>query len=253
MKTINLIAMSALAFSFTFLPLVACEEGQPLSEVKPLERATQFIGMSIRDAQGGISGTVKDLVLNDDRTRVDHLIVAFAGVEKPEEVPFSGLHISSDGAILICPIAPEGTMGLEGLTAAKVAEPPVVTYEGRLVSKLLGLAVRDSDNRRIGTIRDFLISGENGEVTEATVALPGFMNIGRKLASVEWSAIRLPMAVQYARVDRTVKDVRALAYEESEYWQHLGFGGMPTERTVRGVEEREREVEPMEDPFRLYR
>jgi sporulation protein YlmC with PRC-barrel domain len=262
MKTLSSLIAGGMVFSFAILPILACDEGKPLSEVKPLERASGFFGMSIRDAQGTMNGTVLDIELSEDRNHVDQLIVAFEGREGSELVPFKGLHITPDGNTLIYLTGYEGMSGmsepyaaeqpeeLAGLTAAALGEP---TADAR-VSSVLGVAVRDIHNRRVGILRDLLISSESGQITEATVAVRGFLGIGQKLASVEWPGVWLPAGAKYARLDRTVNEVRALAYREGEYWQHLGFGGMAPEEVLNGAgKETKAAADPLEDDFRLYR
>ena len=249
MKAMVSIMASVAALAFSVLPVVGVES-KPLSEVKPLERASELIGQTVMNHGGSLSGTVKDIVLGDDNKRVEYLAVAFAGYSRLYRLAFSEFDITPDGAALICDVNDANIGAMPGISST---EWPA-NDDARRVSKVLGLPVRDNQNRPVGAIRDLLIATDDGRVTEATVTVGGFMGLGKKLASIAWDDVRLPIAERFARVDLSVGEVRALAYSTSRYWQRLGFGGMPAEERARPAksEPMKEPSAPEDDPFYLY-
>jgi sporulation protein YlmC with PRC-barrel domain len=196
-------------------------EVKNLTDVKPVERATEFIGKAVRNVEANLNGTVKDIVLTEDRKHVDYFAIAFGGFDRLYAVNLKDLRITADGSQLVYAVTPKQLEGLAGFPSTAWPEG----LEVRRVSHLLGLSVRDTAGTRVGEIRDLLIATADGRVTEATVTVAGFFSIRDKLASVEWSSVMLPQIAKFAQVNLTAREIRALAYSENDYWQRLGFRG----------------------------
>lgn len=62
--------------------------------------------------------------------------------------------------------------------------------QGSRISRIIGAAVHDDANQRIGTIDD-LVMTEGNRVTMAVIATGGFLGVGAKLVAVPWPQLRM--------------------------------------------------------------
>ncbi len=53
-------------------------------------------------------------------------------------------------------------------------------------SEILGMEVRNADNKQIGSVKDIVLDVTNGKVRYAAVSYGGFLGIGDKLFAVPW-------------------------------------------------------------------
>lgn len=53
-------------------------------------------------------------------------------------------------------------------------------------SQILGMEVRNADNKQIGSVKDIVLDVTNGKVRYAAVSYGGFLGIGDKLFAVPW-------------------------------------------------------------------
>jgi len=192
-----------------------------LSELQPLQRATHLLDLPIRNPDKSLEGVVKDIILSADRTHAEFLAVRFVGLpDRVITVPFDGVRCTSDGKELVCEFKREGINLASGFNANKWP----YEYANLRVSTLLKLDVHDTSGASVAKLRDLLIDTADTRVTEATVSVGGFMGIGEKLASVAWDTVRFADNAKYAEILLGNRVLRSLAYRESDYWQHLGFG-----------------------------
>lgn len=210
----------------------------PLAEVHPLQRASRLLSESIRNPADTLHGRIEDLVLTMDRGRIDYAAVVFR--EFPETVyhmSFDKLAATPDGEKLFCHVAADGLDALPSFARdAWHAEADL-----HRVREVLGMRVRGADGESAGRIRDLLIVTEDGRIREATVGVGGFLGLGERYASINWTTAILSEG--HVAIGITSDDLEALAYERGEYWENLGFAG--EERDTRREEPAETE-KPMD-------
>jgi len=194
-----------------------------LSQAQPFLRAQVLIGMPVRNEEGNLEGVVKDILLTEDKSTAQTLEVVFADVAPGRlvEVPLSACRLTPDRAKLVYNVTREKISDLAAVAPTALPEGAVK----RSVSHLIGLAVRDNTNSRVGRVRDVLIASDSGRITEATVGVGGFVGLGEKLASVRWDTITFAADGQYCAIGMPASGLRALAFRERDYWKQLGFSG----------------------------
>ena len=197
-----------------------------LSEVQPLQRATHLLALPVRNVDQSLRGHVRDIVLSPDRTHVEFLAVAFGGLgDRITRVPFTGLQITSDGRELVCDLRRDQ---VDLASSFPIGSWPT-EYATRRVSQLLALRVHDTSGGSVARIRDLLVDAGDGHVAEATLGMGGFLGIRERLASIEWTSVRISETGRYAEVLMGATALKGMAYRESDYWQRLGFGGEENE------------------------
>ncbi|TFW09566.1 PRC-barrel domain containing protein [Oxalobacteraceae bacterium OM1] len=85
--------------------------------------------------------------------------------------------------------------GLAGSAAAEAPAPMPTPDNGHShalyrSSKIVGSAVRDPHNKKIGDIRDLVLDRGRGEVAYAIVNFGGVMGVGAKYHAVPWQALQ---------------------------------------------------------------
>ena len=60
---------------------------------------------------------------------------------------------------------------------------------GVRASKIIGAAVENEQNQRIGTVDDLILSPES-KITMAVVSVGGFLGLGSKLVAVPWPQLK---------------------------------------------------------------
>ena len=192
----------------------------PLADIRPLQRATDLLNVPIRSPEGDLHGRITDIVLTEDRARVDFVTVAFDETRAMVyRVPFADLRTTAEGKTVFCEVTREGLGALPSF--ARTAWPE--NLDTRRVSHLLTLKVEDVGGEPAGHIRDLLIRSTDGMVTEATVSVGGFLGFRESFASIEWGTVAI--AEGNARLGITSQRLQELAYRPNEYWQSLGFRG----------------------------
>lgn len=192
----------------------------PLTDVRPVQRATDLRFMPVRNLDSSLTGYVADIALSMDCRRVDFLAVTFSNaVGRLYKVPFEHMRATVDGRTLICDFTPERLSSLVSFpTDAWVRDGQL-----RRVSRLLGLRTRDTAGEPAGRIRDLLIDSGDGMVKEATVGVGGFLGLGEELASIDWNEVTLTQ--EYAQLGISAEKLAERSYPQESYWQRLGFAG----------------------------
>lgn len=70
---------------------------------------------------------------------------------------------------------------------------------GWRASKMIGAAVYDDQNQRIGSVDDLIITGQN-TLTVAVVSVGGFLGLGSKLVAVPYNNLRYDPTARDAKV-----------------------------------------------------
>jgi len=60
---------------------------------------------------------------------------------------------------------------------------------GQRVSKLVGGAVTNDQNQRVGTVDDLIVTSDD-KITMAVVSVGGFLGMGSKLVAVPWTQLK---------------------------------------------------------------
>ena len=132
-----------------------------------------------------------------------------------------------------------GYEGEEKMTAAR-------SHPGRaaMLSKIIGLNVRDAAKKDLGEIKDVLIDSQSGCLAYGLISYGGVAGIGDKTAAVPWAAIELQRNLEYAMLDAdraaldqatvTDEDITKLnqpayarrfheQFGQEPYWEVFGF------------------------------
>lgn len=187
--------------------------------IPSIERASSLIGTPIRNEVGLLFGKVTDVVLSEDGKTAEY--IAFLPVGTPMAqlsayAPYDKVKWAADRKALVCEITLEKAKAL----SKEMAMTPAWSRDA---SRLIGLSARDPKGLPLGSIRDLLIDKETRHVIAATVRTGGFLGIGSKFASVEWSAVRIEPAAHFATLSLTRDEFKQLVYSERKYWEQLGF------------------------------
>ena len=73
--------------------------------------------------------------------------------------------------------------------AAPAAEAGQQAQEGRRSSRIVGSAVYNDRDERIGTVDDLMV-GQDGRISEAVLSVGGFLGLGAKLVAVPYGQLR---------------------------------------------------------------
>lgn len=226
----------------------------PPSEAQPLARASELLGKPVKDSDGTTLGKVSDVVLTADRSKIAYLAVTVPEhSDQFRAMALNDLRMTSDGSAFVCttPRAdlaklatfprntwPESAsesavrdaeQRARNLTMPGADERTETTRAGttafnnRLVSHLIGMEVRGPTDKNVCRIRDLIVVMDQGRIKEATVGVGGVMGVGEKLASVDWSSVKIPTGASYAQVTLSEDDLQKVAFSEKEYWQNAGF------------------------------
>jgi len=60
---------------------------------------------------------------------------------------------------------------------------------GKRVSKIIGAAVQNEQNQRVGTVDDLIVAPDD-KITMAIVSVGGFLGVGNKLVAVPWGQLK---------------------------------------------------------------
>jgi sporulation protein YlmC with PRC-barrel domain len=76
-------------------------------------------------------------------------------------------------------------------TGAAASVPAATKQQHKLYrsSRIVGANVRDSNDRKIGQIKDLILDGGRGEIAYAVVNFGGVMGVGKKFHAVPWQAL----------------------------------------------------------------
>jgi sporulation protein YlmC with PRC-barrel domain len=225
-----------------FVPDVGAEE-TPASSPS-LTRASSLITLPVKDAEGQTLGRVKDIVLSRNHRQVESFALAMDASAGGEPI------LAERAAVSLAPdrraVIYQPALGQEPMPEAQTGQPeaadPLLSMDAeppagdalaasgepgksRYVSNLLKLELRDTTGESVGKIRDLLVDLRTGDVVNATVAVGGILGMGEKLATVGWPAVTIQFDQKFASVPMPAAEIKEMAYEESEYWEHLGFSG----------------------------
>jgi sporulation protein YlmC with PRC-barrel domain len=185
------------------------------------QRASELIGMPVRNGAGEQLGTVKDIVLSEDRESVEYIAFSTGGPlarDKFVRAEINRISPAAEGSYLTYEISP-------AQAEAEASDLDEALPWSRRVSQLLGLEVRDAADQQVGKLRDLLVDLRSHQIVNATVGIGGFIGIGEKLASVDWQSLSIEVTERYASVNMPGDQLRNVAFDASEYWEQLGFAG----------------------------
>ncbi|NEX60379.1 PRC-barrel domain-containing protein [Noviherbaspirillum galbum] len=80
-----------------------------------------------------------------------------------------------------------------GMAAADLkpgAGPDVQAPSLTRSSRMIGMAVRDLDGRKVGDLRDIVLDARRGEIAYAVINFGGVLGVGAKYHAVPWQALK---------------------------------------------------------------
>ena len=137
---------------------------------------------------------------------------------------FSGAALGVAAALLLATAAPAQTnppatdsapATPAPTTPGPAGSPQLVTAAVRVdggwrASKLIGAAVYDGQNQKIGTVDDLIMSGQD-KIAVAVVSVGGFLGIGSKLVAVQYDQLHYDPAGKDPKVVMPAANKDALA------------------------------------------
>jgi sporulation protein YlmC with PRC-barrel domain len=202
---------------------------------KDLYRATDLTGSFLTNPQGEILGYVSDLVLTPNLDDVSYAAV-LAG-RQLHAIPWSAVKTGPDGNI-VAAISQQALLRAPGFTewpaegnprwlspARQRAQATVpgatpaseASVQDRRVSRIVGMPVTGKEGRKVGTIKDLIVSTDTGVVPYTIVSFGGLLGLGREYAAVPRNAMVLDTAQRIARVDADRQTLQANAFSPGKF------------------------------------
>ncbi len=124
--------------------------------------------------------------------------------------PFPSVRVIILAAAAMAPLPPGLALAQDAPATAPLAvpnqtgSPQLVVASVKLdggwrASKMIGAAVYDDQNQRIGTVDDLIVTGQN-TLTVAVVSVGGFLGLGSKLVAVPYNNLRYDPTAHDAKV-----------------------------------------------------
>lgn len=209
-----------------------------------LRRATRLLGGSLKNTEGATLGTIQDLVLTSNLDGVSYAVVSRGGVlglgHQLHAIPWSAMR-AGVGDTIVAPVSEqeldqdhgfrpslwpsEGNprwLSRAGERTEQVTygvQPAVEQQEirRRRASRILGMTARDFDNKHVGTVRDFVIAMNRGDIPFTILSYGGLLGLGIQYTAVPANAIELEpdRHVARVRVDRQI--LHANAFNPSQF------------------------------------
>lgn len=86
--------------------------------------------------------------------------------------------------------APDSPTGVVATTNnPNLAVATLKLESGKRVSKIIGAAVQNEQNQRVGTVDDLIVTSDD-KITMAVVSVGGFLGVGNKLVAVPWGQLK---------------------------------------------------------------
>jgi len=183
-------------------------------------RASELIGMDVRNANGDELGEIKDIVLDVNNNRVHYAILSFGGFaglgDKLFAYPVRMFQLGQDGRSLLLNVSEEQLKRAPGFEmrgwprwnqrddsyradveryfgGETVKIEPAPNALLRRASQVLDADVHDSANKDIGDVEDVVVNMRDGSVRYVAVDFDGpYAGEGDRLATLPMQAFRMP-------------------------------------------------------------
>jgi len=218
-------------------------------------RASEVLGKDINNTVGDKVAKIDDFLLDVAGSRIVHVLVGSGGVagigEKRYLMPPSILRTDAASR------ATSVTLDKERLTGAPEFNPSrwdeysmpdriseVYRYYGQdpkvwlnrtetnraaasrielsKASQMIGSAVKNSRDEKLGSIDDLILDLESGRLVQVIVSSGGFLGIGDELSSVPPRALRYDINGKHWLLDVTKEDLAASPHFKKDQWPDLG-------------------------------
>lgn len=181
-----------------------------LTSVSGFNRASELIGMDVKNRQNEIIGEIKDLVIDLESGQMAYAVVEtdVSGMEdKSLPIPPGALTQSTEEDILILDVdqaklkqAP--SIDLKGLSntsdmkwenqvnsfyaqGQRANLPQVNPASIAKASDLIGMNVKNEENETVGKIKDLVIDFRSGRISYVLLSAGGFLGFGKKLLPID--------------------------------------------------------------------
>jgi hyperosmotically inducible protein len=278
MKPKSIFPISAVAASLLALPVFAADLPRGKDQPQPsfdrtvlgtrsihpeklglVSKASEIIGMEIRNVQDEKLGKVEDLAVDIAAGRIVQVIVSSGGVlgvgNATLAVPPGAFTLSApDDKSLRTTVTKEKLKAAPAFKMSKwqdywetnsLAESyryygqepyfagsyPLLkgarlpsTHLGYVekASKLIGLAVRNPQEEKIGKVDNLMVDLEAGRIVEVVVSSGGFLGVGDALSAVPPSAFHYDAAQSVLHLDTTKEALSKAPHFKSSEWPNLG-------------------------------
>ena len=181
--------------------------------------ARKLIGRNIQNPQNETIGEINSVLIGADG-KIDSVLVGVGGFlnmgEREVALRWSDLQVSQNGDKVVVNMTKDQLKGLPeykyrdakqrgtifsdtapamnavapaaGTTAKPTATSTVAATAPVTGNTLIGASVRNMQNENIGTVDD-LVVGADGKISAAVVSVGGFLGMGTRYVTLDWSAL----------------------------------------------------------------
>ncbi len=113
---------------------------------------------------------------------------------------------------------------LVGMLAITLGAPGVEARDRSGVLKasdLIGTKVQGTDGKNLGSIKDLVISPDDGDIQYAVLDFGGFAGIGDKYFAVPWEALRFDQEHKHLALDLHQKELKDAPGFDKNNWPDL--------------------------------
>ena len=113
----------------------------------------------------------------------------------------------------------------------KRGEQPAVVNTAFKASTLMGMAVKNLRDEKVGSVADFVVDTPSGHIRYAAVSVGGFLGIGDKLFAVPWKSMVLKhdSTGAFFVLDVTKERMKNAPGFEKNHWPDFGDPKFGTE------------------------
>jgi sporulation protein YlmC with PRC-barrel domain len=213
------------------------QQGKSQQQGQSMARASKLLDKEVHGPDGQKLGDVDEIILSQDRRRVEHIKVS---LDAGESLMLSLNEVSAkqddDSALQVRAskqdLQQRQTQNRDQARVGREQDD----QESRWVSKLIGLDMQGADGEDVGSINDLIIDTQSGRIETAAVEVGGILGVGARLVSVEWQQVNFAADGDTASIQMTKDQLSDRAENRDEYWKRHTFEGAKGQRD-RGLQQ----------------
>ncbi|MBL8828018.1 MAG: PRC-barrel domain-containing protein [Planctomycetaceae bacterium] len=182
-------------------------------------RASQLVGMNVRNDRGESLGSVDDAVIDLERGSIRYVAISYGGIlgfgDKLFAVPYEALSAvrdqNSDKYHIVVRADKESLKQTPGFDKAHwpdfadtnwardidrhyrrdSSRRATATTTAFKSSSLIGMRVENDRHEDLGKIDDLVVDVKTGKIRYAAISFGGFLGLGNKLFAVPWQSLKV--------------------------------------------------------------
>lgn len=216
------------------------------------DKASDLIGMEIKNYQNEKLGKLEDLAVDVEAGRIVHVILSTGGflgiADKHVAVPPGALHCDTANKVIHLDANKEKLKGAPKFEMSKWAEcceanhvTELYRYYGQepyfvaksatdrdrlghvmKATKVIGLPVRNLQDEKLGKVENLMVDLPAGRLVTAVLSTGGFLGLGDELNAVPPGALRYNSAHDGLVLDATKESLTKAPHFKSNEWPDTG-------------------------------